>query len=61
MLYWVVKGKVNRDIEAILGASPAKVKKYLERVYIKLGVKTRTAAGGRAMNRIRQLHPQVEC
>ncbi|CAN5370429.1 response regulator [soil metagenome] len=61
VLYWVVKGKVNRDIGDILGASPATVKKHLERVYAKLGVETRTAAAGRAMNRIRQLHPQFEC
>jgi CheY-like chemotaxis protein/DNA-binding CsgD family transcriptional regulator len=60
VLYWVVKGKVNRDIGDILGASPATVKKHLERVYSKLGVETRTAAAGRAMSRIRQLHPQFE-
>jgi CheY-like chemotaxis protein/DNA-binding CsgD family transcriptional regulator len=60
VLYWVVKGKVNRDIGDILGSSPATVKKHLERVYAKLGVETRTAAAGRAMNRIRQLHPQFE-
>ena len=58
LLYWVVKGKINRDIADIVGASPATVKKHLERVYAKLGVETRTAAAGRAMNRIRQLHPQ---
>ncbi|MES2946212.1 MAG: response regulator transcription factor [Pseudomonadota bacterium] len=60
VLYWVVKGKINRDIGEILGASPATVKKHLERVYVKLGVETRTAAAGMAMNRIRQLHPQFE-
>ena len=32
VLYWVVKGKINRDIGDILGASPATVKKHLERV-----------------------------
>jgi DNA-binding CsgD family transcriptional regulator len=60
VLYWVVKGKINRDIADILGASPATVKKHLERVFGKLGVETRTAAAGMAMNRIRQLHPQFE-
>ena len=60
VLYWVIKGKINRDIADILGASPATVKKHLERVYAKLGVETRTAAAGMAMNRIRQLHPQFE-
>ncbi len=60
VLYWVVKGKINRDIGDILGASPATVKKHLERVFAKLGVETRTSAAGMAMNRIRQLHPQFE-
>lgn len=46
VLYWVVKGKINRDIADIVGASPATVKKHLERVYAKLGVETRTAAAG---------------
>jgi len=60
VLYWVVKGKINRDIADILGASPATVKKHLERILAKLGVETRTAAAGMATNRIRQLHPQFE-
>ena len=60
VLYWVVKGKINRDIGGILGASPATVKKHLEHIYTKLGVETRTAAAGMAMGRIRQLHPQFE-
>ncbi len=51
VLYWVVKGKINRDIGDILGASPATVKKHLERVFAKLGVETRTAAAAMAMNR----------
>ena len=41
VLYWVVKGKINRDIGDILGASPATVKKHLERVFAKLGVADR--------------------
>jgi CheY-like chemotaxis protein/DNA-binding CsgD family transcriptional regulator len=60
VLYWVVKGKINRDIGDILGSSPATVKKHLERIFAKLGVETRTAAAAMAMNRIRQLHPQFE-
>ena len=60
VLYWVVKGKINRDIADILGASPATVKKHLERIFAKLGVETRTAAAAMAMNRIRQLHPHFE-
>ncbi len=53
VLYWVAKGKTNRDIGDILGTSPATVKKHLERVYVKLGVETRTAAAGIAMARLR--------
>ncbi len=60
VLYWVVKGKINRDIADIVGASPATVKKHLERVFAKLGVETRTAAAGMAMTRMRQLHPHFE-
>jgi len=57
VLYWVVKGKTNRDIGDIVGSSPMTVKKHLERVFSKLGVETRTAAAAMAMQRIAQLHP----
>ncbi|MBL0420817.1 response regulator transcription factor [Ramlibacter sp. AW1] len=57
VLYWVVKGKINRDIADIVGASPATVKKHLERVFAKLGVETRTAAAAMALDRVRQMHP----
>ena len=57
VLYWVVQGKTNRDIGDILGSSPATVKKHLERVYEKLGVETRTAAAGVAVQRVRALNP----
>lgn len=60
VLYWVIKGKINRDIGEILGASPATVKKHLEHIHTKLGVETRTSAAAMALNRIRQLHPQWE-
>ena len=52
VLYWVVKGKTNRDIGEILGSSPATVKKQLESVFAKMGVETRTAAAGLAMSRV---------
>jgi len=55
VLYWVAKGKTNRDIGDILGSSPATVKKHLEHVYEKLGVETRTAAANLAMSRVAQL------
>ena len=57
VLYWVVKGKINRDIADILGASPATVKKHLERIHMKLGVETRTAAAAMAINRVGLLQP----
>jgi len=60
VLFWVVKGKINRDIGDILGSSPMTVKKHLERVFVKLGVETRTAAAAMVMSRIKQLHPQFE-
>ncbi|NJS37025.1 MAG: response regulator [Brachymonas sp.] len=60
VLYWVVKGKINRDIGDILGTSPATVKKHLERIHAKMGVETRTSAAAMALNRIKQLHPQFE-
>ena len=60
VLYWVVKGKTNKDIGDIVGSSPMTVKKHLERVYVKLGVETRTAAASKALGRIRALQPQFE-
>jgi DNA-binding CsgD family transcriptional regulator len=57
VLYWVAKGKTNRDIGDILGASPATVKKHLERILAKLGVETRTAAAALALKRVRALSP----
>ena len=58
VLYWVVKGKINRDIGDILGASPATVKKHLERIHAKMGVETRTATAAMAINRVPLLQPR---
>ena len=55
VLYWVAKGKTNRDIGDILGSSPATVKKHLEHVFEKLAVETRTAAANLAMGKVAQL------
>ena len=52
-LYWVIKGKTNRDIGDILGLSPRTVHKHLEHVFAKLGVETRTAAATLEMNKLR--------
>lgn len=53
VLYWVVKGKTNRDIGDILGTSHMTVKKHLEHVFKKLGVETRNAAASIASSRVR--------
>ena len=57
VLYWVAKGKTNRDIGDILGSSPATVKKHLEHVFEKLGVETRNAAASLAIQKVRALAP----
>ena len=53
VLYWMSKGKINKDIGEILGTSPRTVNKHLEHVFEKLGVETRTAAAAVAMRRLR--------
>ena len=55
VLYWVIRGKTNRDIGDILGMSPRTVNKHLEHVYQKLNVETRTAAAAFAMSKVRAL------
>ena len=55
VLYWVVKGKTNRDIGDILGTSSRTVTKHLEHVFEKLGVETRTAAAALVMGRIKEI------
>lgn len=53
VLYWLIKGKTNRDIGDILGTSPRTVNKHLEHVFEKLGVETRTAAAALALDKVR--------
>jgi len=55
VLYWVAKGKTNRDVGEILGSSPKTVTKHMEHILQKLGVETRTAAAGLAIGQVRQL------
>ncbi len=50
VLYWVVCGKINRDIGEILGLSPRTVDKHLQHVFEKLQVETRTAATSLVLN-----------
>jgi DNA-binding NarL/FixJ family response regulator len=58
VLYWVTKGKINKDIGEILGTSPRTVNKHLEHVFEKLGVETRTAAANLAMGKISSIRPE---
>lgn len=44
VLYWVARGKTNRDIAEICGMKPRTVTKHLEHIFEKLGVETRSAA-----------------
>ncbi len=52
VLFWVTKGKTNRDIGDILGSSPRTVTKHMEHILPKLGVETRTAAAALALARV---------
>ncbi|MCY0385876.1 response regulator [Robbsia sp. Bb-Pol-6] len=50
VLLWLSRGKTNRDIGQILKMMPRTVNKHLERVFVKLGVETRTAAAAAAFH-----------
>lgn len=49
VLALVTEGRTNKEIAARLDMLPATVKKHLEHVYDKLGVRTRTAAAAAAL------------
>jgi DNA-binding response OmpR family regulator/DNA-binding CsgD family transcriptional regulator len=53
VLYWVIKGKTNKDIGDILGSSSRTVNKHLEHIFFKLGVETRTAAAALVASMLR--------
>lgn len=48
VLYWLARGKTNRDIADICGMKPRTVTKHVEHIFEKLGVETRAAAAGLA-------------
>ncbi len=50
VLYWVGKGKTNKEIGEILSMSPRTVNKHLEQIFKKLNVENRTAAASIAIH-----------
>ena len=44
VLFWLSRGKTNREIGQILSMSPRTVNKHLEPIYRKLSVENRTTA-----------------
>lgn len=49
VLIWVAQGKTNPEVALILGIRPYTVRTHLERIFAKLGVESRHAAGLRAI------------
>jgi DNA-binding CsgD family transcriptional regulator len=47
ILAWLARGKTNSEIAEALWIAPTTVRKHLENIYAKLGVRTRTAAVAR--------------
>ena len=46
VLSWVARGKTNAEISKILSLRTGTIGKYLERIFVKLGVENRAAAAG---------------
>jgi DNA-binding CsgD family transcriptional regulator len=64
ILAWVARGKTNPEIAEILWIAPTTVRRHLENIYAKLGVRTRTAAAARLLGLLddegRQRHVCIE-
>lgn len=54
VLFWIAKGKTNREMGHILGISPRTINKHLEQVFKKLEVDNRTNAAAKAIPVLRQ-------
>ncbi len=50
VLYWIGKGKTNKDIGEILSMSPRTVNKHLEQIFKKINVENRTSAASIAIH-----------
>lgn len=49
VLFWISRGKQNRDVSAILKISPRTVNKHLEQIFEKMGVENRASATAMAV------------
>nr|WP_186004352.1 LuxR C-terminal-related transcriptional regulator [Gluconobacter thailandicus] len=49
VLFWISRGKSNRDISEVLGISARTVNKHLEQIFAKLGVENRASAAAIAV------------
>lgn len=54
VLYWLSRGKANRDIAEILGISTRTAHKHLEHVYNKIGVESRSGAAAASVRALDQ-------
>jgi CheY-like chemotaxis protein/DNA-binding CsgD family transcriptional regulator len=52
VLYWLARGKTNRDIADICGMAQRTVGKHVEHIFEKLGVETRSAAAALAAHEL---------
>lgn len=50
VLFWISRGKTNREIGQILSMSPRTVNKHLESIYRKLNVENRTSAAAACLH-----------
>lgn len=50
VLYWLSKGKTNKELAIILDISPRTINKHLENIFAKLLVENRTSAANIAIN-----------
>ena len=60
VLYWLARGKTNRDIADICGMKPRTVTKHVEHIFDKLGVETRAAAAALAAREFPDKEPTME-
>jgi DNA-binding response OmpR family regulator/DNA-binding CsgD family transcriptional regulator len=52
VLFWIAKGKTNREVGQILGTSPRTINKHAENIYKKLEVENRTSAAAKALEHL---------